>query len=55
MQKFVKMAKTIYGKFWKVLGNMLALTSEKGLVVLGSLCGTSYFDKSWSILVILKE
>ena len=31
-QKCVKMTKTIFGKVRKALGNMSALTSEKGLV-----------------------
>ena len=35
--------------------NMSALTSEEGLVFPGSSHGASEFDKSWSILVILKK
>ena len=46
IQKCVKRTKTIFEKVRKALGNMSALTSEKGLVFLGSSCGTSEFDKN---------
>ena len=45
-QKCVKMTKTIFGKVRKALGNMSALTSEKGLAFLGRSRGTSEFEKS---------
>ena len=55
VQKCVKRTKTIFEKLRKALGNMSALTSEKGLVFLGSSRGTSEFDTNWSIWWFLRN
>ena len=54
-QKCVKMTKSIFGKVRKALGNMSALTSEKGLVFREVRAGQVNSDKSSSIWVILKK